>query len=148
MTITGQRTIYVREEHEAIWDRAKALAGDESLSTIIARALERFIADREDPVMQELIIEEWANGKPTKKSFRGRWLVERHMALNDGGTWSVALTRRNHFAIYRHPTFIVPFTSKLYIVDNLDQVPEDVPQSLLQAVSKNIPASFVQPLDI
>lgn len=43
----GQRTIYVREEHEPLWDRAKALAGDDSLSNLIAEGLEYVIARRE-----------------------------------------------------------------------------------------------------
>jgi len=41
------RTVYVKEEHQQLWDRAKELVGDESLSEIVAEGLQRVIAARE-----------------------------------------------------------------------------------------------------
>lgn len=43
----GQRTIYVKEEHEPLWDRARELAGEDSLSAVIAEGLRYVIGQRE-----------------------------------------------------------------------------------------------------
>lgn len=41
----GNKTIYVKDE--ALWDRAKALAGKDGLSSLIAKALADYVASRE-----------------------------------------------------------------------------------------------------
>lgn len=143
----GKRTIYVRDEDEALWDRAKELSGEESLSSIIAEALKKLISEKEDPSMENIVVEEWDGGKPFKKSFWGKWLVKENITLH--GKWSVALTRNNRFAIYRHPNQIPPYESKLYVVDHLDEADSDlIPPTVLKAVSDNLPEDFVQRLDI
>ena len=43
-----QRTIYVKEEHQKIWEEAKKYMGDESLSEIVAEGLQRVIDARKN----------------------------------------------------------------------------------------------------
>jgi hypothetical protein len=143
----GKKTIYVRDEDEPLWERAKALAGDESLSAFIAQALQVLIEAKEVPGMEQLVVDEWIDGRPYKKAFWGRWLVRSYVTLRDG-TWSVALTRRNRFVFYRHPSVLAPYAGRLIVVDHFNATPADVPQEVLKALLDNLPASFVLPLDI
>lgn len=41
-----QRTIYIKEEHQKLWEEVKGIVGDESLSEIVAEGLERVIEAR------------------------------------------------------------------------------------------------------
>jgi len=43
-----QRTIYVKEEHQKLWEEAKELVGDDSLSEIVAEGLQRVIDARKN----------------------------------------------------------------------------------------------------
>jgi hypothetical protein len=72
------KTVYVRDEDVAAWERAKELAGDK-LSPIIANSLKRFVAKKEAEKMGFGRIEyEYSdaecNGLPRKKAFYGRWI--------------------------------------------------------------------------
>lgn len=78
----GQRTIYVRDEHEPLWERAKELAAGESLSTIIAEGLQAFIQKQEraresEPVTANRIVLEVLEGSTEIRrtvAFAGRLL--------------------------------------------------------------------------
>ncbi len=43
-----QRTIYIKEEHQKLWEEAKKLVGDESISEIVAEGLQRVIDARKN----------------------------------------------------------------------------------------------------
>lgn len=43
-----QRTIYVKEEHQKLWEEVKELIGDESLSEVVAEGLQRVIDARKN----------------------------------------------------------------------------------------------------
>jgi len=43
-----QRTIYIKEEHQKLWEEVKELIGDESLSEIVAEGLQRVIDARKN----------------------------------------------------------------------------------------------------
>jgi len=72
------KTIYVRDEDVATWERAKELAG-EKLAPIIAEALRRFVAEKEAEPRGFGRIELSFNdgdskGLPRRKAFFGRWV--------------------------------------------------------------------------
>ena len=75
------KTIYIRDEDTAVWDRAKELAG-EKLAPVIVEGLKRFIAESERKEAEqkgfERIEYEYpdadANGYPRRKAFVGKWI--------------------------------------------------------------------------
>ena len=72
------KTIYVRDEDVATWDKAKELAGDK-LSPIIAAALRRFVAQQEAASqgferLELQYADRDAGGLPRHKAFFGRWI--------------------------------------------------------------------------
>jgi hypothetical protein len=72
------KTIYLRDEEEPIWNRARELSG-EKLSPIIVSALKRFIAEKDAEVKNFERIELRFNdardhNKPKAKAFYGRWI--------------------------------------------------------------------------
>ena len=72
------KTIYVRDEDVATWEKAKELAGDK-LSPIIAASLRRFVAQQEaaSQGFERLEVEFSdidAGGLPRRKAFLGRWI--------------------------------------------------------------------------
>ena len=72
------KTIYVRDEDVATWEKAKDLAGDK-LSPIIAAALRRFVAQQEAAAQGFARLElEYpdanSGGLPRRKAFFGRWI--------------------------------------------------------------------------
>ncbi len=72
------KTIYVKDEDVATWDRAKELAGDK-LAPIIASALKRYVAEKEAEArgydrIEVSYSDELSNGLPRRKAFFGRWV--------------------------------------------------------------------------
>jgi hypothetical protein len=75
------KTLYVREEDGAVWERARELAGDK-LSPVIVTALKKFVAEKEAELnlMDRIVIrysDKENGGRPTAKAFYGRWLITR-----------------------------------------------------------------------
>jgi hypothetical protein len=73
----GRRNIYIRDEDEGVWDKASALAGEDSMSQIIIRGLKNYVSSREGHPMELLKVDllDENDHKSTKK-FSGRWLIE------------------------------------------------------------------------
>ncbi len=100
----GQRTIYVKEEHEPLWERAKALAGTDSLSNIIAEGLRTFIQERERTLaLESLVAEYWNAGVLVTKKLSG---IRLHGSPDFQGkfsssSWQIVLTRRGHYVVWR-----------------------------------------------
>src|SRR5258708_1005394 len=72
------KTIYVRDEDTAIWDRAKELAGDK-LAPVIMEGLKKYVAEREAQAkgferIQIRFHDQQSNGMPRAKAFYGRWI--------------------------------------------------------------------------
>lgn len=133
----GQRTIYVREEHEPLWDQAKALGGDESLSAIIAEGLREVIARRTHEA-QFIRIKSgyWLDGKVyVPKIFRGCPILRPPNAHGDfdASSWHVATTRRGKYVLWLEGGQGAP--GHWYLTDTLAEAPPDVPQSVLQDAS-------------
>jgi predicted nucleic acid-binding protein len=107
------KTLYIRDEDAATWDRAKKLAGDR-LSPVIVEALKRFVAEKEiqQNGFQRIVVEfndSLNNGLPKAKAFFGRWIIDRDEPLRlpcedpDGRldhVVSVAQTAKGSVAVY------------------------------------------------
>lgn len=135
----GQRTVYVKEEHESLWERAKELAGDDSLSTVIAEGLREFIARRtHEARFIRIQSGYWRDGTVyVPKIFRGCPIYVPPTAQGDFDprSWHVAVTRRGKFAIWRPGGQGAP--GHWYLTDTLAEVPSSaaVPQNILHDAS-------------
>ena len=103
------RNIYIRDEDEAVWERARELSGARGVSTIVVQGLKRFIAEKEAKELQakgfERIVVNFndadAHHIPRIKAFYGRWISppsnpEIASSENDDKHWrcAVALTAK------------------------------------------------------
>lgn len=105
-----KRTVYVRDEDQAVWDQAEALAGQDSLSSFVAEALRRLIevketaargfAEVELPVRYALdeAFPEVIDMRPV--SFRGR-VIAQHVGGNGTIQWTVYLTPKGNLLFYQ-----------------------------------------------
>lgn len=79
------KTVYLRDEEVAIWEKARELSRDK-LSPVIVAALKRFIVDREAaPKGFERIELRFSDSKnhgiPTAKAFYGRWIFRKETPI-------------------------------------------------------------------
>jgi hypothetical protein len=84
------KTIYVRDEDVATWEKAKELAGDK-LSPIIATALKRYVAEKEAEGthyarIQLKFNDSNNNDVPRIVSFSGRWIASPEEPF-EGALW-------------------------------------------------------------
>jgi len=76
------RNIYIRDEDEQIWERARQLAGAKGLSTMVVQGLRKFIAEREAKEAEakgfERIVVKFNDAEahfiPKIKAFHGKWI--------------------------------------------------------------------------
>jgi len=73
------KTIYLRDEDVAVWEKAKEIAGDK-LSQVIVSALRQYVGENEAQKQGfERIVLEFQDAEkghlPQKKAFYGRWIT-------------------------------------------------------------------------
>ena len=101
------KTIYIRDEDVAIWDKAKELAGDK-LAPVIVDGLRKFIVAKEAEAMEAQGFQRIevsfpdaeANGFLKRKAFVGKWIFTPDEPCRADGmgfpceNWALALTPR------------------------------------------------------
>jgi hypothetical protein len=135
----GQRTIYIKEEHEQLWERAKALAGNDSLSNLIAEGLQAVISNRErTQQIESLVAEYWDHGVLITKRLSG---IRLHGSPDFQGkfssdSWQIVLTRHGRYVIWRKGS--KNDDGFWYVATSLDEdfVRKHVPQDLREIVGQ------------
>jgi hypothetical protein len=104
------KTIYIKDEDVAVWEKAKELAG-EKLSPIIVDGLRRYVAENEAKVKGferiELSYSDLdSNGLTRRKAFYGRWIFPPSKPLDlwhdeqeDADRYIVAVTAKGSVVI-------------------------------------------------
>lgn len=157
----GRKTIYVRDEDEALWEHAKQVAG-ESVSALIVEGLRAVIARRErESHMEHLVAQYWLNDRCISKAFRG---IRLHGQPNSQGTfdadsWQVVLTPRGQYVIWHTgsdqvvsqtglPVYINPGFWGIF--QHLEEIPENVPKDVFTAVANVLDAhpEWIPELDL
>ena len=109
------RTLYVREDDQAIWDRAREAIGD-SLSTHLTNYLRGVVAQTEaaERGCSRIVLSFRERGVLFRvKAFHGRWLISpdrpwieaengRFTNEEDPPHWCVAITVKNNYVFFRH----------------------------------------------
>lgn len=112
------KTIYVSNEDQAVYERAQQLAGD-NLSAVLVRTLREFIArsEAQDKGLKEITVQVGTKGLQQEKRFSGRLLIKWQGAgdHNDWytarvfktakGQWAVEITKQPNFEIFRQRDF-------------------------------------------
>jgi hypothetical protein len=109
------KTVYIRDEDEPIWERARELTGAKGMSSIIVQGLKRFIADREAKETEgkgfDRILVKFNDPDshfiPRVKAFHGRWVIPPTtpaVTHNEEGnirwSYSVAVTAKGAAVFY------------------------------------------------
>jgi hypothetical protein len=161
----GRRNIYIRDEDEAIWDKAGELAGEDSMSQIVVRGLRAYVSGREGEPMQWLTVEVTDEmGQTSTKKFSGRWLItdfesaagdawihhpEGNRTRNfdcDDTPWWVAETAKGRIAIWANPAI---GTRDFYVFKDLDDAERlGVPGDVISAASNALGIQRAEVLDI
>jgi hypothetical protein len=161
----GRRKIYIREEDVGVWDKASALAGEDSMSQIIIRGLKAYVSGREgDPIEWLTIALQDDRGQGSTKKFQGRWLIKdfhssvadafvadpetSHVTTHDCDVtpWWVAETGKGHIAIWADPA---GGDGGFYVFEDLDQAEEHgVPGDVISAAANKLGINRAEVLDI
>lgn len=164
------KTIYVSNEDQAIYEQAQKLAGD-NLSSVLVRALKEFITRTESQMkgLKEIVIQVGTKGLQQEKRFNGRLLIK-WQGAGDHDDWYTARvfkTAKNQFAVeitkqpnldvYRQRDFwrtadyfdYTPDT-KLLVFASLDEAEDKLPSALLKLMqqAQNRDEAPVEYLDI
>ena len=104
------KTLYLRDEDAAVWDKARELSGDK-LSSQIAGFLRAFVAEKDGAAegFRRIVLTYRDQGKiPRSKAFHGRWLVSpdkpwdrREMSYDAPPDWyALALSLKNKVVVF------------------------------------------------
>src|SRR5581483_7226882 len=100
----ANRTIYVSEQDEPIFERAKDIAG-EGLSGVISKALREFVLrhEKKQERLEEVSVMVGSSGSQREQRFIGREIYT-WQGVDDRKEWwlraHVYLTKKNQIAIY------------------------------------------------
>lgn len=166
---TPNKTIYVTDADQPLFERAQELAGG-NLSAAIAQALRRYVADA-DQSSGDITVVVTENGVSAKKRFQGRLLAQQTVETPDETrtvTYRVYLTRRERYAVWSRgaPNWARQdwkrwrdrqtwtrgwwqADSRLDVYETLEDLRDNVPDELYQRVARiSSTGSDVEVLDI
>lgn len=146
------KTIYVSNEDQSIYERAQQIAGD-NLSSVLVRALKEFIAKNESQSkgLKEITVQVGTKGLQQEKRFNGRLLIKWQGAgdHNDWYTarvfktaknqWAVEITKQPNFDVLRQRDFwrtadyfeYTPDT-KLTVFGSIEEAEGKLPSALIK----------------
>jgi hypothetical protein len=153
------KTIYVSDEDEELWEKAKELAGG-SVSSLLIEALRRYIEEQELEERQgmekiEVELEDPARGS-WRAQFVGRWLLRPQYAetrTSESGHpdthYGVALTQRGNIAVYECQELTPQHdAASLTAYKSFREAEEDgVPKDILAIAARQQGADYVERFD-
>lgn len=151
------KTIYVANDDQPVFERAQSLAGD-NLSSVIVRALKEFIVRSESQAkgFKDITVQVGSKGMQREKHFRGRLVIKWSGPSSDQknwlqtrafrtvkNNWAVELTRSPHPDFWRQRDFwknsdyydYTPET-ELVVVKDLAEADKQLPNALVKLMSE------------
>jgi EXLDI family protein len=164
------KTIYVSNEDQSVYERAQQLAGD-NLSAVLVRALKEFITRNEAQAkgLKEVVVQVGTKGLQQEKRFNGRLLIKWQGAgdHNDWYTarvfktaknqWAIELTKQPNLEVFRQRDFwrtadYFAYTAdtQLMVLATLEEAEGLLPSALLKLMRQahNRDEAPVEYLDI
>jgi EXLDI family protein len=150
------KTIYVSQEDESLFEEARQLAG-ESLSSVIVRALREFVSRQKEKEksMKEITVLVGPKESTREQRFIGMqigkwngvddnrtWMLEAQVYLTQKKNWAVLLTQNSKVSLVTNPIkwitsgeFLVdPTQSELFVADTPAGFEGKLPAELVAAI--------------
>lgn len=150
----SNKTIYVSENDEPVFEKAKDIAG-EGLSGVISKALREFVLRHEHNAngIKEISLKVGSNGTQKEQRFFGKEAYKWKGFDDDKEWWpeaTVYLTRKDQWAIYIHHIckanllldkkkwkddgeyLLSPSFSQFFVAKPLEDFPADIPSELIK----------------
>lgn len=164
----GNKTIYVSEKDESLFNKAKDIAG-ETLSTVIARALREYVSRHEEKTkgMKEISVKVGVQGSEREQRFVGQelgkwsgfsndkvWLMDAIIYQTQKGNWAVLLRQNAKATLLTNPRewkssgdYLENATKKeLIIGDNIEALKEKLPK-LLYSTLQDLASKYETPVE-
>ncbi|HSX08677.1 MAG TPA: EXLDI protein [Candidatus Saccharimonadales bacterium] len=152
----GNKTIYVSEKDEVLFNRAKDIAG-EALSSVIARALREYVTRNEEKGkgMKEITVKVGQHDSAREQRFVGQeigkwsgfsddkvWWMSAKIYKTQKGNWAILLTHVSKATLLISPT---DWKAKEYL-DHTSKTELIVGESL-KAIEKKLPQKLFSTLE-
>jgi len=164
----GNKTIYVSDKDETLFNRAKEIAG-EALSSVIARALREYVNRNEQKTkgMKEITVKVGQPHSQREQRFIGHevgkwsgfsndkiWLMDATIYQTQKGNWAILLRQSAKATLLTNPkewsknAEYMENTSgtELIVGENLDGLKNKLPKSLFSTVA-DLATSFETPIE-
>jgi EXLDI family protein len=164
----GNKTIYVSEKDEPLFDRAKDIAG-EALSSVIARALREYVSRHEEKAhgMKEISVKVGQHNSLREQRFVGQevgkwsgfsddkvWLMEAKIYRTQKGKWAILLRQSAKATLLTNPkewsknAEYLEHTAgtELIVEEKLEDLKNKVPKSLFSTL-EDLTTRFETPVE-
>jgi EXLDI family protein len=148
----GNKTIYVSEKDESLFERAKEIAG-EALSSVIARALREYVSRHEEKGkgMKEITVKVGQHNSEREQRFVGKeigkwsgfsddkvWLLTAKIYHTQKANWAILLSQSTKATLLTNPKewsknadyLEQAKGTELIVGENLEKLKEKLPKSL------------------
>jgi len=164
----GNKTIYVSDKDEILFNRAKDIAG-EALSSVIARALREYVTRHEEKAngMKEIVVKVGQVTTPREQRFVGKevgkwsgfsddkeWLMDAKIYRTQKGNWAILLRQSAKATLLTNPKAWSKNAeyleqtkgTELVVGDDLTVLQKKLPHSLYSTV-QDIATKFENPVE-
>jgi len=164
----GNKTIYVSDKDESLFNRAKDIAGV-ALSSVIARALREYVARNEEKVngMKEIAVKIGHHNSQREQRFVGKevgkwngfsddkiWLMDAKIYRTQKGNWAILLRQSAKATLLTNPQewsknaeYMETTTgTELLVGENLASLKNKLPQALFSTL-EDLATSFETPIE-
>jgi EXLDI family protein len=164
----GNKTIYVSEKDELLFDRAKDIAG-EALSTVIARALREYVSRHEKQAqgMKEITVKVGQPHSEREQRFIGQeigkwsgfsddkvWLMNATIFRTQKGNWAILLRQSAKATLLTNPKewsknadyLAQTKGTELIVGENLEQIKNTLPGPLFSTL-EDLATRFENPVE-
>lgn len=164
----GNRTIYVSEKDEPLFNRAKDIAG-EALSSVISRALREYVARHEEKTkgMKEITVKIGHSTSLREQRFTGQevgkwsgfsddkvWLMDAKIYRTQKGNWAILLRQSTKATLLTNPKAWSKNAeylehsngTELIVSESLANLKNKLPESLFSTL-EDLTTSFETPVE-
>jgi EXLDI family protein len=164
----GNKTIYVSEKDEPLFNRAKDIAG-EALSSVISRALREYVSRHEERTkgMKEISVKVGHHNSQREQRFVGqeigkwtgfsddkKWLMDAKIYRTQKSKWAILLRQSAKATLLTNPkewsknADYMEHTAgtELIVGENLDNLKDKLPTSLFSTL-EDLATSFETPVE-
>lgn len=164
----GNKTIYVSEKDEKLFDRAKDIAG-EALSSVITKALREYVSRHEEKAhgMKEISVKVGQLTSQREQRFIGQevgkwsglsddksWLMDAKIYRTQKGNWAILLRQSAKATLLTNPKqwsknaeYLEQTNgTELIVSENLEQIKNNLPKAIFSTL-EDMATRFETPIE-